>query len=84
MFQQPLRHGADLALYSLTKYAGGHSNLIAGGVTGAAENIRRIIQMRGAVGTQLPLSSNGLEGHLGLEIPAFQLVGTATRAIHLL
>ena len=32
MFQQPLRHGADLALYSLTKYAGGHSDLIAGGV----------------------------------------------------
>lgn len=53
MFQQPLRHGADLALYSLTKYAGGHSDLIAGGVTGAAETVRKIVQTRGAIGTQL-------------------------------
>src|SRR5262249_58675625 len=53
MFQQPLRHGADLALYSLTKYAGGHSDLIAGGVTGTAENVRRIVQMPGAIRTQL-------------------------------
>src|SRR5690606_19428961 len=28
---KPLKHGADLALYSLTKYVGGHSDLIAGG-----------------------------------------------------
>jgi len=53
VFQQPLRHGADLALYSLTKYAGGHSDLIAGGVTGAAEHMRRIVQTRSATGTQL-------------------------------
>lgn len=29
VFQSPLRHGADLSLYSLTKYAGGRSDLIA-------------------------------------------------------
>lgn len=52
-FQQPLLHGADLAVYSLTKYAGGHSDLLAGGVTGSAENVRRIAQTRAAVGTQL-------------------------------
>jgi methionine-gamma-lyase len=53
MFQQPLQHGADLAIYSLTKYAGGHSDLIAGGVTGSIELVRRIVQTRGAIGTQL-------------------------------
>jgi methionine-gamma-lyase len=57
MFQQPLRHGADLALYSLTKYAGGHSDLIAGGVSGSAELVRRITLMRGAIGTQLDPNS---------------------------
>jgi methionine-gamma-lyase len=53
MFQKPLRHGADLAVYSLTKYAGGHSDLIAGGVTGRAEHVRKVVQTRGAMGTQL-------------------------------
>lgn len=57
MFQHPLRHGADLALYSLTKYAGGHSDLIAGGVSGGAELIRKIVLMRGAIGTQLDPNS---------------------------
>ena len=53
MYQHPLRHGADLAVYSLTKYAGGHSDLVAGGVSGGAELVRRIMLLRGALGTQL-------------------------------
>jgi methionine-gamma-lyase len=53
MFQKPLHHGADLAVYSLTKYAGGHSDLIAGGVTGRADHVRKIVQTRSAIGTQL-------------------------------
>jgi methionine-gamma-lyase len=57
MFQHPLRHGADLALYSLTKYAGGHSDLIAGGVTGSAAHVQRIVRTRGAIGTQLDPNS---------------------------
>ena len=34
VFQKPLEHGADLVMYSLTKYVGGHSDLVAGGVIG--------------------------------------------------
>ncbi len=34
VFQQPLQHGADISLYSLTKYVGGHSDLIAGAALG--------------------------------------------------
>lgn len=32
LFQSPLLHGADLVLYSATKYIGGHSDLVAGAV----------------------------------------------------
>ncbi len=39
VFQQPLRHGADLVIYSLTKYVGGHSDLIAGAVLGSAADL---------------------------------------------
>jgi methionine-gamma-lyase len=34
VFQRPMEHGADLSLYSLTKYIGGHSDLIAGAALG--------------------------------------------------
>jgi len=35
VFQRPIEHGADLSLYSLTKYVGGHSDLIAGAALGS-------------------------------------------------
>jgi methionine-gamma-lyase len=34
VFQQPLLQGADLAVYSATKFIGGHSDLVAGAVLG--------------------------------------------------
>jgi methionine-gamma-lyase len=51
LWQQPLRHGADLVLYSLTKYAGGHSDLVAGGVVGAKALLDPIRMMRNTIGT---------------------------------
>ncbi len=33
VFQSPLLHGADLVIYSATKFLGGHSDLVAGAVT---------------------------------------------------
>ena len=53
VFQRPLRHGADLVLYSLTKHAGGHSDLIAGAAVGDAAAMRPVRHLRGAIGTQL-------------------------------
>lgn len=32
VFQSPLLHGADVALYSATKFLGGHSDLVAGAI----------------------------------------------------
>ncbi len=53
LFQRPLKFGADLVLYSLTKYVGGHSDLVAGGVVGTREVVGPIKKLRGALGTQL-------------------------------
>jgi methionine-gamma-lyase len=51
LWAQPLRHGADLSVYSLTKYAGGHSDLVAGGITGSKSLINTIRMMRNTIGT---------------------------------
>ncbi|MGG5819517.1 cystathionine gamma-synthase family protein [Falsiroseomonas sp. HW251] len=53
VFQKPLAHGVDIAVYSLTKYVGGHSDLVGGAVTGSRERIQPIRLLRGAIGTQL-------------------------------
>jgi methionine-gamma-lyase len=42
LFQRPLALGADLVLYSLTKYVGGHSDVIAGACLGSEELIRAV------------------------------------------
>jgi methionine-gamma-lyase len=53
VFQRPLTHGVDLVMYSLTKYVGGHSDLVAGGVVGSREAVGPVKKLRGALGTQL-------------------------------
>ena len=53
VFQSPLAHGADLSIYSLTKYVGGHSDLIGGAVMGSPANLKLIRALRSAIGTQL-------------------------------
>jgi methionine-gamma-lyase len=53
VFQSPLAHGADLSIYSLTKYVGGHSDLIGGAVMGSRADLKPIRALRSAIGTQL-------------------------------
>jgi methionine-gamma-lyase len=53
VFQRPIEHGADISLYSLTKYVGGHSDLIAGAALGNRALIKQVKALRGAIGTQL-------------------------------
>ncbi|OJY71638.1 MAG: methionine gamma-lyase [Sphingobium sp. 66-54] len=57
VFQKPLEHGADIVLYSLTKYVGGHSDLIAGAALGSRELMRPVRALRSAIGTQLDPNS---------------------------
>lgn len=51
LFQKPLQHGADLNVYSATKFIGGHSDLIAGVVTGSKELIDSVSGYRTILGT---------------------------------
>ena len=51
MFQHPLRHGADIVLYSATKYIGGHSDLIAGAALGSHELMDQVTETRTILGT---------------------------------
>jgi len=50
LWQQPLRHGADIAVYSLTKYVGGHSDLVAGSVAGAKRWMDPVRMLRNTMG----------------------------------
>ncbi len=51
VWQRPVDLGADLVIYSATKFLGGHSDLIAGVVTGAPEEMERVTAMRTFLGT---------------------------------
>ncbi|MFN3621082.1 cystathionine gamma-synthase family protein [Sphingorhabdus sp.] len=51
LWQQPIKQGAELVVYSLTKYAGGHSDLVAGGVSGNQDLINIMRPMRNVIGT---------------------------------
>ncbi|OGU10554.1 MAG: methionine gamma-lyase [Gemmatimonadetes bacterium RBG_16_66_8] len=51
LWQQPLKHGADLVLYSATKFIGGHSDVIAGAALGSREVIDRVRALRTFMGT---------------------------------
>jgi methionine-gamma-lyase len=51
LWAKPLAQGADLSVYSLTKYAGGHSDLVAGGLVGKQVVIDQVRTMRNTMGT---------------------------------
>ena len=53
LWQHPLAHGADISLYSATKYIGGHSDLIAGAVCANKALIHRIKVQRTFLGNML-------------------------------
>jgi len=53
LWAKPLQQGADLVVYSLTKYAGGHSDLVAGGAVGPKALIDPIRTLRNTIGTIL-------------------------------
>jgi cystathionine beta-lyase/cystathionine gamma-synthase len=52
LFQHPLRHGADVVVYSATKYIGGHSDVVAGAIlTANPELLERMRTVRSFFGT---------------------------------
>jgi methionine-gamma-lyase len=53
LWQKPLQLGADMTVYSATKYLGGHSDLIAGAVMGTSEVITRVKTLRTFLGNMI-------------------------------
>lgn len=51
VWQQPLKLGADISVTSLTKYVGGHSDLIAGAASGDAAWVGQVAVFRTILGT---------------------------------
>lgn len=51
LWQSPLAHGADLVIYSATKFIGGHSDVIAGAVLGRDEVLQPVRVLRTFMGT---------------------------------
>jgi methionine-gamma-lyase len=51
--QRPLEHGVDLCMTSLTKYCGGHSDLLAGGISGRKDLIDLLRMQRTTWGNHL-------------------------------
>lgn len=50
IWQKPMEFGADMSCYSATKFLSGHSDLIAGAVTGTSESITAIKTLRTFLG----------------------------------
>ena len=46
IMQRPLELGVDLNVYSATKYLGGHSDVVAGAVSGEAEAMAKVLEYR--------------------------------------
>ncbi len=53
LMQRPIELGVDLCMTSLTKYCGGHSDLLAGGVSGSKALIDTLRLLRTTLGSHL-------------------------------
>ena len=53
LWQHPLKLGADIVVYSATKYIGGHSDVIAGAVLANTEMIMRVKTLRTFLGNMI-------------------------------
>jgi methionine-gamma-lyase len=51
VFQCPAKQGADVVIYSATKFIGGHSDLIAGIVSGPSAVMEQVLGYRSILGT---------------------------------
>lgn len=45
IFQNPIDHGIDIVVHSVSKYLGGNSDLVAGAIIGSKEDINHIFEM---------------------------------------
>lgn len=84
LYQQPIKLGIDLVLQSATKYISGHSDTVAGVLTGGAEMIRRIfLSEYNTIGSGIAPFNAWLllRGLRTLEIRLKRITETTTRII---
>lgn len=81
VFQRPIEHGADIVMYSLTKYVGGHSDLVAGGIVGSKALVQPVRLLRSSLGTQLDPNSAWMIMR-SLETLALRMRRAAENAAH--
>lgn len=84
--QRPLAHGADLVVHSATKILGGHSDVLAGVVSGRHELLERLEAFRRRTGAVLAPDSAWLlvRSMETLELRARRACDNALRLAHLL
>lgn len=70
----PMRYGADVVVYSLTKYVSGASDVIAGAVCGTEEFLLQLMDVRdGALMLLGPTMDPVVAAHLSLRLPHLPL-----------
>jgi len=82
VFQHPLKHGADVVLYSATKFLGGHSDLIAGAALASRPLMKEIKAMRTFMGTMCD-PNTGWMLMRSLETLKLRMERAATSAQHI-
>lgn len=60
LWQHPLNQGADIIVYSATKYIGGHSDVVAGAVLGNKQLIQRVKILRTFLGNMISPNTSWL------------------------
>ena len=60
LLTRPLDLGADLVLYSATKYLGGHNDLLAGAIVGSSGTIDVLRELQGVIGANCAPSEAAL------------------------
>lgn len=53
VFSHPMKHGADIVLYSTTKFIGGHSDMVGGAAVGKADLMKKVRSWRNTIGTTM-------------------------------
>ncbi len=83
IFQKPLRWGADISVYSATKFLGGHSDVVAGACVGSQAHMERLRKLRIYLGTTLgpDAASRLLRSLQTLELRVTRQMTTANEVI---
>ncbi len=83
IFQKPLQWGADISVYSATKFLGGHSDVVAGACVGSHAHMERLRKLRIYMGTTLgpDAASRLLRSLQTLELRMTRQMSTANQVI---